>query len=119
MTDISKDDLFVLCCLWDARAYRHHIASENAGVRFNISYKPLGVEGSINKLARLNLIDARRFAGESGKHDAIPFLRAPGKSEDMIIGLTPNGGKLWESRLDPCWRDYIGSDTVVVDGNDY
>lgn len=37
----------------------------------------------------------------------------------MIIGLTPNGGKLWESRLDPCWRDYIGSDTVVVDGNDY
>lgn len=119
MTDISKDDLFVLCCLWDARAYRHHIASENAGVRFNISYKPLDVESSINKLARLNLIDARRFAGESGKHDAIPFLRALGKSEDMIIGLTPNGGKLWESRLDPCWRDYIGSDTVVVDGNDY
>lgn len=119
MTDISKDDLFVLCCLWDARAYRHHIASENAGIRFNISYKPLDAEGSINKLARLNLIDARRFAGESGKHDAFPFLRAPGKNEDMIIGLTPNGGKLWESRLDPCWRDYIGSDTAVVDGNDY
>ena len=113
MTDISKDDLFVLCCLWDARAYRHHIASENAGIRFNISYKPLDVEGSINKLARLNLIDAHRFSGESGKHDAIPFLRAPGKSGDMIIGLTPNGGKLWESRLDPCWRDYIGSDTAV------
>lgn len=37
----------------------------------------------------------------------------------MIIGLTPNSGKLWESRLDPCWRDYIGSDTVAVDGNDY
>ena len=90
MTDISKDDLFVLCCLWDARAYRHHIASENAGIRFNISYKPLDVEGSINKLAK-----------------------------DMIIGLTPNGGELWESRLDPCWRNYIGSDTVVVDGNDY
>ena len=119
MTDISKDDLFVLCCLWDARAYRHHIASENTGVRFNISYKPLDVESSINKLARLNLIDARRFAGESGKHDAFPFLRTPGKNEDMIIGLTPNGGELWESRLDPCWRDYIGSDTVVVDGNDY
>lgn len=93
---------YALCHLWDARAYRHHIASENAGIRFNISYKPLDVEGSINKLARLNLIDARRFAGESGKHDAIPFLRALGKSEDMIIGLIPNGGKLWESRLDPC-----------------
>ena len=119
MTGISKDDLFVLCCLWDARTYRHHIASENVGIRFNISYKPLDVEGSINKLARLNLIDARRFVGESGKHDAFPFLRAPGKNEDMIIGLTPNGGELWESRLDPCWRDYIGSDTVVVDGNDY
>lgn len=63
MTGISKDDLFVLCCLWDARTYRHHIASENVGIRFNISYKPLDVEGSINKLARLNLIDARRFAG--------------------------------------------------------
>lgn len=86
MTGISKDDLFVLCCLWDARTYRHHIASENAGGRFNISYKPLDVEGSIYKVARLNLIDARRFAGESGKHDAIPFLRAPGKSEDMVTG---------------------------------
>ena len=81
MTGISKDDLFVLCCLWDARAYRHHIASENAGGRFNISYKPLDVEGSINKLARLNLVDARRLPVNLGSMTPSRFCERLGKAK--------------------------------------
>ena len=108
MMQINKDDLFVLCCLWENRAYLRSIILKNAAAGFNISYKLINVYHSLEKLM---------------DHGLLNFMPAPSKSggnENNLVGLTCNGGRLWEACIHPIWHNYIyGFDIIELGGREY
>ena len=51
------------------------------------------------------------FTLVSGKFD---------RNENNLVGLTHNGGRLWEACICPVWHNYIyGFDVIELDGREY
>jgi hypothetical protein len=105
---VEKDAMFVLCCLWDRRAYLRLFLSDDPAWVFNINYVPVDVRASIIKLLDQNYIEWSiddELRGSSNNflnnlHDD-DFVRK------IVIGLTEYGGGVWENHLQVKWRGYM------------
>lgn len=91
---IQKDDLFVLCCLWDCRACLRSLYSDDPGLAFNIPYTPIDIAASIDKLNEMKMLKISRRKSMGGKN---------------VVGLTEIGGKYFEEYFSVDWENYIST----------
>lgn len=91
---IQKDDLFVLCCLWDCRACLRSLYSDDPGLAFNIPYTPIDIAASIDKLNEMKMLKISRRKSMGGQN---------------VVGLTEIGGKYFEEYFSVDWENYIST----------
>ena len=92
--NIQKDDLFVLCCLWDCRAYLRSLYSDDPGLAFNIPYTPIDIYASIDKLNEMKVLKISRRKSMGGQN---------------VVGLTEIGREYFEEYFSVDWKNYIST----------
>jgi len=119
---MCKDDLFVLCSLWEVRAPLRSFFSPDPGLGFNLPYKPLDCRRSIIKLLNHGFINVNSSLNDYFFKDGESLMISHDNrdQDEYILGLTKFGGGLWEYYLKPDWSKYVsGLDFWEGDGEAY
>jgi len=113
----SRDELFVLCCLWDCRAYLRLFLGGDPGLVFNINYCPEDCRGAILSLYSHGLIEWSVEGGEVVDiKDGLRNDAARDVSNGIVIGLTEMGGCFFEDYFDIDWGGYVSEVFIEADG---
>lgn len=107
--------LLLLAKLYRLRASVGDVLSPRAAEIFNL---PVQVRASLLQERALRIASARKlveFRDGSGKVAARSVLREAMRSgvsldqslNDLTVGLTPRGGKLWERAASPAWSMFV------------
>ena len=113
----SRDELFVLCCLWDSRAYLRLFLGGDPGLVFNINYLPHDCRGAILSLYSHGLIEWSVEGGEVlDIKDGLRNNAARDAGNGIVIGLTEMGGCFFEDYFDIDWDGYVSEVSIEADG---
>lgn len=91
---LHKDDLFLLCCLWDCPAPLKSLYSDNLGLAFNIPYAPGDMTFSLDRLRERKFLKIEKWKSAGGRD---------------VVGLTKTGGEYFEDYFQINWKTYITS----------
>jgi hypothetical protein len=100
---MNERELFVLHCLWDMPAYYKLFSCNDVGGVFNIplEFPNEELEPTIRALLKDELLYIKENHFDE---EEIDFARRNGR---RVLGLTPKGGKVWESYISPDWGMYL------------
>ena len=103
------DKLFVLCCLWDSRAYIRLFLGVDSGSVFNINYEPKDCLEAIEELLDLGLLEITWENGSSVDNwrELAEKSHARDAENKLIVGLTKDGGRIWEEFFGVDWSSYV------------